>query len=124
MFEPGQLAVMGPEKSATKPPEQCLGKKTACLPDLPIKYQRCHSMHTKKILNQRGGEKYDADACEIIMSDYDDCKDCPALNEAGGTAYATFIGGCMDQLNSYWQATHPSAGVHALPGASSCPVHD
>lgn len=121
MFEPGQLAVMGPDKSATPTPEHCKGKKTPCLPDLPIRYQKCHSMHTKKMLQ---GKDYDVDACEVIMSDYDDCKDCPALNEAGGTAYATFVGGCMDQLNSYWQATHPSAGVHALPGASGCTVHD
>lgn len=124
MFEPGQLAVMGPKKSATKPPEVCTGKKTPCMPDLPIKYQKCHSMKTHKVLGHKEGKDYDEDACKMIMSDYDDCKNCPALNEAGGTAYATFVGGCMDQLNAYWQATHPSAGVHALPGATGCPVHD
>jgi len=129
MFEPGKLAVMGKKKHNGPPPDEiCTVKDTPCMPDLPIKMQRCHAAHTKRRL--QGAENaerlfagFDMETCKNILKDYDDCKECPQLKQAGGTAYTTFVGGCMDQLNAYWQATHPRAGKHAIPGATGCTVH-
>mmetsp|Transcript_79356 Transcript_79356/g.202080 ORF Transcript_79356/g.202080 Transcript_79356/m.202080 type:complete len:251 (-) Transcript_79356:123-875(-) len=115
LFEPGQVAAMGAPKKgappAPAPPAQCTGNATSCVPDLPIQYQSCMvKNHPSK--------------CKNLRAAVEDCKDCPALkNENAVSQYAAFVGGCMAQLNAYWQATHSSAGGYAIPGAKGCTVH-
>jgi len=121
LFEPGRIATMGgaPGSSGSEPflgapspamPPQCSGVGTNCVPDLPIQYQRCVS---QKPLSQ----------CALLKDHMDECKDCPQLSENSLSEYHTFVGGCMDQLNAYWQATHPMAKTAALPRAGGCDVH-
>jgi len=125
MFEPGKIAAMGiPKKGQKKAPSICTGKDTPCQPDLEINHQKCLGHKTKATLDARYKVPAKvAQDCKFLKSAMDDCKSCPQRQGNYRNQYTTFVGGCMDQLNSYWQATHPHAGVAALPGASSCKVH-
>lgn len=114
LFEPGKVAAMGAPsgKAPPKPPAHCSSKGTSCLPELPINYQKCMAREddpTKK--------------CKTLKTAMEDCKDCPALSENFLSHYHAFVGGCMDQLNAYHQATHPDAAAAAIPGAAGCKVH-
>jgi len=113
LFEPGKVAAMGiPDKSQPTGPALCSIKNTHCLPDLKINYQKC--------LSKASSPSKD---CANLKASVDECKDCPQLQENYLSHYHAFTGGCMDQLNAYWQATHPSAKEAAVPGAAGCAVH-
>jgi len=125
MFEPGKTAAMGLKKAnAPKPAEICTQKDSPCMPDLEINHQKCIGHKTKKTLD-KGYKVPDeiAQGCKMIKMNLGDCKKCPQLQGGGQSQYAAFTGGCMDQLNAYWQATHPKAGKSAIPGATGCKVH-
>jgi len=125
MFEPGKVAAMGlPKQGGKAPAEICTKKDSPCMPDLPIKAQKCMGHKTKKVLDK----SYDIPAeveqgCKFIKMNMEDCKKCPQVQGGSLSEYAAFTGGCMDQLNAYWQATHPKAGEAAIPGAKGCTVH-
>jgi len=125
MIEPGKTAAMGlPKKGGKAPAAICTKKDTPCMPDLEVNHQRCLGHKTKKALDK--GYKMPgtlAQDCKMLKLNLEDCKNCPQLAAGGQSAYAAFTGGCMDQLNSYWQATHPNAGKSAIPGATGCTVH-
>lgn len=126
IFEPGKISTMkGPQTKAAKGENSafCSMKDTHCLPDLPIKAQRCTADESKAIVSDKKWAEERKKECKIIQSDFEDCKDCPQLKDNYGSHYTAFVGGCMDQLNAYWQAAHPSAGKHAVPGATGCTVH-
>jgi hypothetical protein len=113
LFEPGKVAAMGiPETNKPAAPAHCTSKHTGCMPDLRVQYQKCMSKSSNP-----------AHACKSLKTSVEDCKDCPQLEETYMSHYHSFVGGCMDQLNAYWQATHPSAQEVALPGAAGCTVH-
>mmetsp|Transcript_75890 Transcript_75890/g.226242 ORF Transcript_75890/g.226242 Transcript_75890/m.226242 type:complete len:292 (+) Transcript_75890:52-927(+) len=113
LFEPGKVAVMGiPSGNSPTPPAHCTAANATCMPDLPIRYQRCVAKAAKP-----------ARDCKVLKLDMEDCKDCPQLEGTYLSKYHSFVGGCMDQLNAYWQATHPGAGGAALPGSAGCSVH-
>lgn len=113
LFEPGKLAGMAPQKQETsKLPSQCSARNTVCMPDLTIRYQKCLARAAKP-----------QKTCDVLKAHVDMCKDCPQLGDNYVSHYHAFVGGCMDQLNAYWQATHPEAGLAAIPGASGCAVH-
>jgi len=123
LFNPGQIGE-NPE-DAPPAPEYCTadvrtGRETPCMPDLPLRAQQCSGKETKAILR---GEKFEDEECLEVKDKLDFCKDCPALKGDSHTKYLAFTGGCKNQLNAYWQATHPDAGVAAVPGASGCTVH-
>mmetsp|Transcript_42725 Transcript_42725/g.93225 ORF Transcript_42725/g.93225 Transcript_42725/m.93225 type:complete len:236 (+) Transcript_42725:64-771(+) len=122
LFEPGKLSAMQSKKSAAAVDPICTQKNTACLPDLTDKYQQCVLSASRKKL-QKKDHGHDEEACKTVKSDYEDCKSCPALSAAGGSKYTAFVGGCIDQLNAYWQATHPNAKEAKIPGAAGCQVH-
>lgn len=112
LFEPGKVAAMGiPDKSKPAAPAHCTAK-AGCMPDLKIQYQKCISKATSP-----------GKDCQTLKASVSDCKDCPQLGENALSLYHTYTGGCMDQLNAYWQATHPSAKEAAVPGAAGCAVH-
>lgn len=113
LFEPGKVAVMGAPGHTTPapPPAYCAGNAT-CLPDLAIHYQRCVAKSKKPSKD-----------CQALKMQMADCKGCPELQSGYLSQYHTFVGGCMSQLNAYWQATHPQAGIAALPGSAGCSVH-
>lgn len=120
MFEPGSLAKMGAgDDSGADAPDVCTKKDTSCLPDLPLKYQRCLSKSTHAVLD---GKKFEDEECATLASDFEDCSDCPIYKQ-NPMEYISYVGGCKMRLNAYWQATHPHAGKHAHPGASGCMVH-
>jgi len=126
LFEPGQVAAMGvPEGGAKKPeaPAYCSEKDTPCMPDLPIRNQQCYKHKTKEVVHNVKVPDEKKRECETIKADLEHCKDCPQLAPLGQSEYATFVGGCMDQLNAYHQAVHPGAGDAAIPGATGCKVH-
>lgn len=127
LFEPGKMATMGgaPARPGAKAtPEHCLAKDTPCLPDLAVRHQRCLSHNTKVALDASHKIPDDVKrSCDMLKFDMDTCKDCPQLAEGYGGEYHAFVGGCMDQLNAYWQASHPNGGNQAIPGSSGCSVH-
>jgi hypothetical protein len=125
MFEPGKVAAMGiPKKGGKAPAAICTKKDSPCMPDLEINHQKCISHKTKSVLDKgyKISDKISSD-CKFIKMHMEDCKKCPQLQEKYQSVYATFTGGCMDQLNAYHQATHPKAGKAAIPGAKGCKVH-
>jgi len=124
MFEPGKTAAMGIPKTGPKPDAICTKKDSPCMPDLEINHQKCLGHKTKKVLD-KGYKIPDeiAQGCKMIKMNLPDCKKCPQLQDNSQSQYAAFTGGCMDQLNAYWQATHPTAGTSAIPGAKGCTVH-
>jgi len=125
MFEPGKTAAMGvPKKGGKAPAAICTQKDSPCMPDLEINHQKCLGHRTKKVLD-KGYKIPDgiSQGCKFIKMNLKDCKKCPQLKQNGQSEYAAFTGGCMDQLNAYWQATHPGAGKSAIPGATGCKVH-
>jgi hypothetical protein len=121
LFEPGQMATMGGGSSDPEPKmsENCKASNSTCLPDLPVKYQECISNKAKVVL-KRADEH---DHCAQVIEDYDECRNCPQLKGSFASQFHTFIGGCMDQLHAYHQATMPSQGEAAIPGAKGCKVH-
>jgi len=125
LFEPGKVAAMGlPKDGAPKAPEHCLKKDSPCMPDLPFKVQRCLGHKTKKKLypNKLVPEETEVQ-CKMDKMNMEDCKDCPQMKGNFVSVYHTFAGGCMSQLHAYWQASHPGAGIAAVPGATGCKVH-
>jgi hypothetical protein len=125
LFEPGMVANMGLPSGDPKPkgPAYCTEKGTPCVPDLPIRHSKCVNEKAKATWR---GDKLDPmveKSCKMVANDMDHCEDCPSNDVAGQSEYAAFAGGCMTQLNLYWQATHPEAGEFALPGAEGCQVH-
>eukprot|EP00428_Durinskia_dybowskii_P025973 CAMPEP_0170237384 /NCGR_PEP_ID=MMETSP0116_2-20130129/18442_1 /TAXON_ID=400756 /ORGANISM="Durinskia baltica, Strain CSIRO CS-38" /LENGTH=363 /DNA_ID=CAMNT_0010488187 /DNA_START=100 /DNA_END=1189 /DNA_ORIENTATION=- len=114
LFEPGKVAAMGiPGEGASAPPAHCTSKATGCMPDLPLRYQACLAK-----------AEHSANECKVWKDRVEECKDCPQLSDNYLSHYHAFVGGCMDQLNSYWQATSPGAGASAIPGAAGCKVHE
>jgi len=124
LFEPGKVAAMMPDDQTSDVPDHCTKEDTPCMPDLSVRHQRCLSHKTKAVLN-KDHQVPDATKvqCEMLKNDLELCKDCPQLQDNYVSEYAAFTGGCMDQLNAYWQATHPGAGSSAIPGAAGCTVH-
>lgn len=122
LFEPGKINTMKGPEVKSKSGGICDMKDTPCMPDLAIRSQKCLLHKTKEVLGKKMEEEK-KDECKMINSNYEDCKDCPQLQGDYGSQYHAFVGGCIDQLNSYWQATHPSAGGSAIPGAAGCSVH-
>jgi len=121
LFEPGKLRNMGaPEPGREKPAEICIEKDTRCMPDLEVRYQRC-LLHKSK--NRLDKDHKVPENCDMIEMDLEDCKDCPQIKDGFQSHYTAFVGGCVDQLNAYWQAVHPNAGKSAIPGATGCKVH-
>jgi hypothetical protein len=125
LFEPGKVAAMGIPKTSGTPavPAVCTQKNTPCMPDLELRHQKCSKHKTREVVH---GVKADDDVilqCKVTASDFDLCKDCPQLQDGYQSEYHAFTGGCVAQLNAYWQATHPKAGNASLPGASGCTVH-
>lgn len=113
LFEPGKVAAMGiPDKNKAPLPAHCEAMNTTCMPDLPIRYQKCMAKSSKP-----------SQECKLLKTDFEECKGCPQVEGKFLSQYHAFVGGCMAQLNAYWQATHPHAGVAAIPGASGCTVH-
>lgn len=126
MFEPGKTAAMGLKKKGGAPAAAiCTKKDSPCMVDLEINHQKCLGHKTKKTLDKayQVPDQVEQD-CKMLKMNLEDCKNCPQLKESGAqSAYAAYTGGCMDQLNAYWQATHPKAGASAIPGATGCKVH-
>jgi hypothetical protein len=125
MFEPGKVAAMGiPKKGGPAPAEICTKKDTPCMPDLAVNHQKCLGHKTKSVLDRSYKIPDEvSQSCKFMKLNMEDCKKCPQLQDKYQSQYATFTGGCMDQLNAYWQATHPEAGKTAIPGATGCTVH-
>lgn len=110
IFDPGRLGNMGGLKKQQggglrkKVPEVC--KEEACMPDLPIKRQRCVHHRTQLVLNPDYNTPEEVrDSCPHIEKAFEDCKDCPQLNGDYQTQYAAFTGGCLDQMHAYYKAT-------------------
>jgi len=126
LFEPGKVVAMGmPDGAAAKKSASqiCTSRNTSCMPDLPFEHQKCISARAGRVLGKTMSKETEM-ACERVKMDMEDCKDCPQLSPEYTSHYHSFVGGCMDQLNAYWAATHPNAGPHAaIPGASGCTVH-
>jgi hypothetical protein len=124
IFEPGKISVMKGKKPAKE--DQVCGT-TTCMPDLAVNYQKCSLIKAGKVIGSSTGEKKEpevAGGCKQIKKDWDDCKGCNKYKELGGSKYTSFVGGCIDQLNAYWQASHPQAGATSVPGATGdCKVH-
>jgi hypothetical protein len=125
LFEPGKVNAMGlPKGKAPAPPAHCVEKDSPCMPDLPVQYQKCMVHKTKKALNRdHKVAEEDERRCNMIKMDMEHCKDCPQAKGGFQSQYTAFVGGCMDQLNAYHQATHPQAKIAAIPGAKGCTVH-
>jgi len=124
MFEPGKTASMGLKKKGPAPAAICTRKDSPCMPDLEINHQKCLGHKTKKTLDKQYKiPDQVSQGCKLLKMNLEDCKGCPQLAFNGQSEYAAFTGGCMDQLNAYWQATHPEAGKSAIPGATGCTVH-
>lgn len=124
LFEPGKVANMGmPKADAPAPAELCTMKDSPCAPDLDVQAQRCVGHKTKSKLS-RGKHEVPAD-CAMINFHLEDCQKakCGQVQSGFKSQYHTFVGGCMDQLNAYWQAANPNAGASAIPGATGCAVH-
>jgi len=124
LFDPGKVVNMGmPNGKAGHVPRMCTARNTHCMPDLPFQHQQCISHKAGKVLGKNMSKETEM-KCKMVKMDYEDCKDCPQLSPEYTSHYHSFVGGCMDQLNAYWAATHPQAGKHAaIPGASGCTVH-
>jgi len=126
LFEPGKVAAMKPAEVAP-PPGICMGNSTPCLPDLAIRHQKCISQRTAAVLGKSKASVASvasvASSCKALSDDLALCRECPQLADGYQSQYTAFVGGCMDQLNAYWQATHPSAGEVAVPSGSGCHVH-
>lgn len=126
LFEPGKVNAMGLPKAgnAKAPPAHCVGKDSPCIvKDLDVQYQKCMIHKTKKALNRDHKVAEDEERrCNMVKMDMEHCKDCPQ-GAAVQSQYTAFVGGCMDQLNAYHQATHPQAKIAAIPGAKGCTVH-
>jgi len=115
LFEPGKVQMMGlPDKKEKEKevPAQCTGEHSPCKAELPVTYQKCMAASSSP-----------AKDCKVLKSDMNDCKGCPQMDAKYLTQYQAFVGGCMAQLNAYWQATHPKAGVAAVPGPKGCELH-
>jgi len=124
LFEPGRVASMGLPKDEPAAPAHCREKSSPCLPDLPIEHQKCIAHKTKKVLDRSHVVPEETQRrCDMIKIDMETCKDCPQSKDGFVSQYHAFVGGCMDQLNAYHQATHPQAGSAAIPGAAGCTVH-
>jgi hypothetical protein len=125
MFEPGKVANMGiPKQGGPAPAEICTKKDSPCMPDLPINHQKCLGHKTKSVLDRSYKIPDEvSQSCKLMKLSMEDCKKCPQLQDKFQSQYTAFTGGCMDQLNAYWQATHPQAGETAIPGATGCTVH-
>lgn len=124
IFQPGKLANMGmPTEDGSqrkKIPEVCTDKDTRCMPDLGIKRQRCIHHRTHSLLNKDYvTPEEDRVACPGIERDYEDCKDCPQMDEKYTTHYAAFTGGCLDQMHSYRTAAGP-APPFGIPRETGC----
>jgi len=123
LYDQGQIASMGAPKAAKKAAAICTEKKTPCMPDLPIRHQKCAKHRTQAVIHPGKGEGVSQE-CKLLESNMEDCKDCPALNGDGGSQYAAFTGGCMDQLNAYWTASNYGvAGQSAIPAEQGCKIH-
>lgn len=126
LFEPGKVAAMGAPKetgSTAVVPAVCTQKDTPCMPDLELRHQKCSKHKTREVVHGVKADDAVKVQCKVTASDFDLCKDCPQLQDGYQSEYHAFTGGCMAQLNAYWQATHPSAVNASLPGASGCTVH-
>lgn len=124
MFDQGKLSPNNP-LSGQKAAKICTQKDSPCMPTLSIEHQKCLRHRTAKVLdNSYTVEDDAAEACRVIADNYEECKDCPQLNDDYGSHYVAFTGGCMDQLHAYWQATNfYEAGDFALPMGEGCKVH-
>lgn len=122
LFDHGKLSNMGmPDDEEAEPAaEICTKRDTPCMPDLEVRAQRCLIHKSKKVID---GEHTVPPQCGMVKMHFEECKNCPQLRENYQTQYASFTGGCMDQLNAYHQAVHPGAGDAAIPGATGCKVH-
>lgn len=122
LFEPGQMATMGGGSEEPERPvsENCRAANSTCLPDLPVKYQQCISHKADLTLDRKVDPK---EHCEQVVADFEECRNCPQLKGKIGSEFPTFIGGCMDQLHAYHQATMPTQEEAAIPGATGCKVH-
>lgn len=107
LFKKGQFATH--DLVPNDVPAHCTEKDTPCLPHLKLKYQKCVAETCSDI--------------EKLKSEVDKCSECPNFGDQGTMKFQAYIGGCMDQLNAYHQATHPDAGPARLPGATGCQVH-
>lgn len=112
IFEPGKLGGMGGLKKKESPalrkkvPAVCTNPDTHCMPDLAIRRQRCIHHRTQAILNPNYHAPDEVrDVCPHVERDYEDCKDCPQLNDDYQSQYAAFTGGCLEQMHSYHTAT-------------------
>lgn len=128
LYEPGQVTVMGApgqKPAAKEPPKYCAEKGTPCVAELQAEHQKCIVEKTKFVVKGTEVPGKLKKKCADLADDYDHCKDCPQMDEAFATQYYAFTGGCMQQLHAYHQATHPEAGVAAIPGATAegCKVH-
>jgi len=125
MFEEGKVAAMGLPKGAPKGGAICTKKDSPCVPDLPIRHQKCLTHRTAKVLDHSYEVADDvAQTCKLLSEYMGDCKDCPQLSGEYASHYVAFTGGCMDQLNAYWAATNSKeAGKFALPSGKGCEVH-
>eukprot|EP00419_Tripos_fusus_P000848 CAMPEP_0172672488 /NCGR_PEP_ID=MMETSP1074-20121228/11580_1 /TAXON_ID=2916 /ORGANISM="Ceratium fusus, Strain PA161109" /LENGTH=257 /DNA_ID=CAMNT_0013489685 /DNA_START=52 /DNA_END=825 /DNA_ORIENTATION=- len=115
LFEPGKVQLMGlPDKKRKekKVPPQCEGESSPCKAELPVNYQKCMATSSKK-----------GKDCEALKTNVNDCKGCPQMEAQYLTQYQAFVGGCLAQLNAYRTATHPKAGVAAIPGPKGCEMH-
>jgi hypothetical protein len=122
IFEPGDMATMG---GGTKEPEKplsenCRAANSTCLPDLPARYQECVSHKADLKLKRKVEPK---EHCDQVIEDFDECRNCPQLQGTYASEFTGFIGGCMDQLHAYHQATMPAQAEAAIPGAKGCKVH-
>lgn len=118
IFEPGKIATM---KGKKPPKEDAVCGTSTCMPSLAVDYQKCTLIKAGKVVGSSSGEKKEPEVpggCKQIRKDWDECKACNKYKELGGSKYTAFVGGCIDQLNAYYQASHPSAGAHAVPGAT------
>jgi len=125
LFEPGQVANMGMPSGdpPKKGPAYCTSKDTPCVPDLPIRHHKCVSVTARSVWRKEKLDPMVEKQCKMVLSDVEHCEDCPALDSGAMSEYAAFAGGCMTQLNLYWQATHPDAKAAGIPGAKGCQVH-
>lgn len=123
LFDHGKLSNMGmPDGEDSQPAadEICTKRDSPCMPDLEVRAQKCIIHKSKKVID--GDHKVPLE-CGMTKMHYEECKNCPQLTQNYQTQYASFTGGCMDQLNAYHAAVHPGAGDSAIPGASGCKVH-
>jgi hypothetical protein len=127
IFEPGQMATMGGGSAEPERPmsENCKAANATCLPDLPARYQECVSHKADLKLGRKlKPDRMEARAnCDQVIEDFDECRNCPQLQGTFAQEFTGFIGGCMDQLHAYHQATMPAQEEAAIPGAKGCKVH-